>query len=303
MFKAFDKLKSSLEKSRNNFVAKIKDIFSSNSEDYSSKIEDFESFLISNDIGARLAEKIISKNDLRNDTPEKIIDKIKASLISILNSSKSENLLSDNKPQIIVLIGVNGSGKTTSLGKLANYFKNLGKKVLLIPADTFRAASFDQLNLWAKKVNVEIYSQSNSTDPGAVIFQGLNFAKKNLFDVVLIDTAGRLQNKQNLMNELAKIKNVILKYSDTFEISNYLVLDANSGQNGIVQANEFNQYMKLDGLILTKLDGTAKGGIVFRIVDELNIPIKFLGIGEGVNDFQEFEIESFIESFFSNKTN
>jgi len=302
MINSFIKLKDSLSKSRNNFFSKIYNIFNLEKNDNRLILEHLEEVLISSDVGASLSEKIIdSVREMQFENSEALIQHIKLNLKKILSSKSDLNIDSQNKPQIIVLIGINGSGKTTTIGKLAYFYKNQSKDILLIPGDTFRAASFEQLNIWSSKVKVEIFDKYNGDDPGAVIFQGLNYALKFNKQFILIDTAGRLQNKTNLMSELVKINNVIMKFSNKFVINYYLILDANSGQNAINQATEFNKCMPLNGLILTKLDGSAKGGIIFRIVEELKIPIKFIGIGEAVNDIEKFNLDNFIESFIESR--
>lgn len=300
---ALDRLKQSLTKSRNTLIYKLKEVFVGNNPKKEVKIQELEEILLSSDLGANLTEKIVKNFRITSSSnTDELINLIKNELKTILNFSKdklSSSYIANSKPTIIVFIGVNGTGKTTTIGKLANYFRNLGKKVLLIPADTFRAASVEQLQSLSHRAQVELFSDFNSKDPGAVIYQGLNYAKKGDFDIIFVDTAGRLQNKTNLMAELAKINSVIKKFFNEFDIQHYLVIDANAGQNGFTQAVEFNNAMKLNGLILTKLDGTSKGGIVFRIVEELSIPIKYIGTGEGIEDIEEFDLDKFVNSFFS----
>ena len=303
MMNTFDRLKQSLTKSRDNLIFKIKEVLIGKNSEKELKIEELEEILLSSDLGANLTEKIVKNlRQISVTNSEELINLIRNKLKTILSIGKeklSTGSISNTKPIVIVFIGVNGTGKTTTIGKLANYFRNLGKKVLLIPADTFRAASVEQLQSLSHRAQVELFSDSNSKDPGAVIYQGLNYAKKGYFNIIFVDTAGRLQNKTNLMAELAKINSVIKKFFNEFDIQHYLVIDANSGQNGFSQAVEFNKSMELDGLILSKLDGTSKGGIVFRIVEELSIPIKYIGTGEGIEDIEEFDLDKFVNSFFS----
>ena len=200
------------------------------------------------------------------------------------------------KPSVALVIGVNGVGKTTSIGKLANRLKQEGKKVLLCAGDTFRAAAVDQLEIWANRAEVDIVRQNEGADPGAVLFDGLQAAKARGTDVVLCDTAGRLHNKQNLMNELAKMRKIIDRETPDSVKETLLVLDATTGQNGLIQARQFKETAGLTGIILTKLDGTAKGGIVIAIAQELQVPVKFVGLGEGIDDLQPFDAQEFLEA-------
>ena len=206
----------------------------------------------------------------------------------------------NSTPHVIMVVGVNGVGKTTTIGKLAHLFKKEGKKVLLGAADTFRAAAVDQLVIWSERVGVDIVKQSMGSDPASVCFDTLQSAKANNYDVVIIDTAGRLHNKINLMNELTKIKNVMSKVVTDAPHNVMLVLDASTGQNAIEQANQFTKATKVDSITLTKLDGTAKGGVVIGISDQFKIPVNYIGVGEGIYDLQEFNKLEFIDSLFKN---
>ena len=203
-------------------------------------------------------------------------------------------------PHAILVIGVNGVGKTTTIGKLANMYKKDGKKVLLSAADTFRAAAIDQLEIWASRTGVSIVKQREGADPAAVVYDSVNAAKSRGIDIILCDTAGRLHNKKNLMDELAKLNRVIKKGLENSHIETLLVIDATIGQNAISQVREFKEVTDITGLILTKLDGTAKGGIVFAIKNELNVPIKYIGTGEGIDDIEPFNAKEFVEALFEN---
>jgi fused signal recognition particle receptor len=295
---ALNKLKNGLKKTRNSVLEKFKEIFLENDTDKETYLEKLEEILILSDIGQTLTHEIISKLRKQNDNDYfSLIYRIKEILLKLLIIPEERNI-HNNELNVTILVGVNGAGKTTSIGKLANFYNELGRKVLIVPADTFRAAANEQLMKWSERSKVEIF-HSNSSDPSAVIFESLKYAKSNNFNEILIDTAGRLQTKANLMNELSKIQNVVLKFVPAKYLSVVLVLDATAGQNGINQAIEFNNYIKLNGIIITKLDGTAKGGIVFQIVNKLKIPILFIGVGESISDLLPFNITDFVNSFFS----
>lgn len=238
-------------------------------------------------------EKIESTEDLK----EIIIDEL---FIIYVNEDVLVNKINfqENGPTVVLFVGVNGVGKTTTIGKLAQKFKNEGKKVLLIAADTFRAGAVLQLEDWSKKTNTSFYGKSQGSDPASVVYDGLVKAKEENYDVVLIDTAGRLQNKVNLMKELEKINRVIGQLIPEAPHETLLVIDATTGQNGISQAKSFKEITNITGIVLTKLDGTAKGGIVLAIKDEVNIPVKYIGLGEGENDLQSFDIEKYIYGLF-----
>ncbi len=268
-------------------------------------LDDIEEVLISSDIGVETSLKII----------EKLEDRVKKD--KYINSSELNNFLKDeisllmldnndqkinfnSTPHLIMVVVVNGVGKTTTIGKLAHLFKKQGKKVLLGAADTFRAAAVDQLVIWSERVGVDIVKQSMGSDPASVCFDTLQSAKANNYDVVIIDTAGRLHNKINLMNELTKIKNVMSKVVTDAPHNVMLVLDASTGQNAIEQANQFTKATKVDSITLTKLDGTAKGGVVIGISDQFKIPVNYIGVGEGKYDLQEFNKLEFIDSLFKN---
>ena len=253
------------------------------------------------DIGVKTTEQIIQllksafKKDLANFPLEEQIKKI---LISILKPVENNFAIPDdiNKPYLILVVGVNGVGKTTTIGKLTKFIKSQGKSVLLAAADTFRAAATEQLKKWGELNNVEIISLPNGSDSGAVIYNALQSAQANNIDVLIADTAGRLHNKKNLMDEIKKINSVSTKYDTSIKKETFLILDAGTGQNALVQAKEFKETIGIDGIILTKLDGTAKGGIVFALANELNIPIHFIGVGEKIDDLQLFNASKFVDS-------
>ena len=208
------------------------------------------------------------------------------------------NKLRERYPLIILMVGVNGVGKTTSIGKIANLLKSNGKKVIIAAADTFRAAAIDQLEIWAKRVGCDIIKHVEGADPAAVVFDGIQAMRARKADVLIVDTAGRLHTKKNLIEELRKIDRVINQQIPEAEKETLLVIDATTGQNGLIQAKEFNQAVNISGIVLTKLDGTAKGGIVVSICDELKIPVKFIGVGEKIDDLQEFDPKEFIDALF-----
>ena len=264
--------------------------------------DNLEESLILADVGVNIAAE--SVNSLRNAVfsyDMKDPEQVKAELRKILlqKLSVGEAALDTAKsPTVILVIGVNGVGKTTSIGKLANRLKGEGKKVLLCAADTFRAAAADQLEIWAKRADVPIVRQHEGADPGAVLFDALQAAKARNIAVVLCDTAGRLHNKQNLMNELAKLRKIIDRELPEAGKETLLVLDATTGQNGLIQARSFKETAGLTGIVLTKLDGTAKGGIVIAIARELGVPVKFVGVGEGIDDLKPFDPEEFVNDLF-----
>lgn len=259
--------------------------------------EELEEALILADIGAATAADTVEQ--LRRRVSQKLMtraDEVKDALRDILAEKLNVGdtaLRVDTQPSVVLIIGVNGVGKTTSIGKLAARFKNEGKKVLLCAGDTFRAAAADQLEIWADRAGVDIVRQHEGADPGAVLFDALQAAKARNADVVLCDTAGRLHNKQNLMNELAKLRKIIDRETPDAAKETLLVLDATTGQNGLIQARQFKETAGLTGIILTKLDGTAKGGIVIAIAQELQVPVKFVGVGEGIGDLRPFDAREF----------
>ena len=264
--------------------------------------EELEEALILADIGASTAADTVAQ--LRKRVSQKLLtraDEVKDALRDILAEKLDVGdtaLHVDTQPSVVLIIGVNGVGKTTSIGKLAARLKSEGKKVLLCAGDTFRAAAADQLEIWANRAGVDIVRQHEGADPGAVLFDALQAAKARHADVVLCDTAGRLHNKQNLMNELAKLRKIIDRETPDAAKETLLVLDATTGQNGLIQARQFKETAGLTGIILTKLDGTAKGGIVIAIAQELQVPVKFVGVGEGIDDLRPFDAKEFTKELF-----
>ena len=281
----FSKLKEGLTKTRDNIVSGIDNIFNGFSSIDDDFYEELEETLIMGDIGVRA-------------TDELLIDTIKEKMNLGPNAYEFENTKS-----IVMLIGVNGVGKTTSVGKLAGHLKEQNKKVVLAAADTFRAAAIEQLTEWANRVGADIIAQNEGSDPAAVIYDSIAAAKARHADVLLCDTAGRLQNKKNLMEELRKIDRVIEReYADAYR-ENLIVLDATTGQNALSQLREFNDVTNITGIILTKMDGTAKGGIAVAIQAEFGIPVKYIGVGEQVKDLQKFDSDTFVNALFDTSDN
>ena len=264
--------------------------------------EELEEALILADIGAATAADTVAQ--LRKQVSQKLLgraDEVKDALRDILAEKLDvgdPSMDLSTQPSVVLIIGVNGVGKTTSIGKLAARYKSEGKKVLLCAGDTFRAAAADQLEIWANRAGVDIVRQHEGADPGAVLFDALQAAKARNVDVVLCDTAGRLHNKQNLMNELAKLRKIIDRETPDAAKETLLVLDATTGQNGLIQARQFKETAGLTGIILTKLDGTAKGGIVIAIAQELQVPVKLVGVGEGIDDLRPFDAKEFTKELF-----
>lgn len=306
LFKNFNisKLKEGLSKTREKIFNSITETVSGKAIIDDTTIEKIEEILLNSDIGFDATEKIIEavRKNLKSQkdrTSENIIDIVKKELINILafpKNDKNEILL--QKPYVILIVGVNGVGKTTTIGKLANNYKKIGMKVIVGAADTFRAAANEQLEIWAARANVDINQSTKGTDPSSVVFDTVKKAIDENYNIVLIDTAGRLHNKTNLMNELDKIRRVIKKLIPNAPHETLLILDANTGQNALIQAEEFSKVTDVTGLVITKLDGTAKGGVIFQITSKQNVPVKFIGVGEGIDDLQEFEADKFVEAIF-----
>jgi fused signal recognition particle receptor len=300
------KLDQGLEKSKENVFGKLSRAIAGKSTIDENDLDNIEEVLISSDIGVETTLKIIEKLE-EKVAKEKFFNSeelryiLKSQIIDLLSESNNQNLETNhsNSPYVIMVVGVNGVGKTTTIGKLAHLYKQQGKKVVLGAADTFRAAAVDQLVIWADRVGVEIVKQEMGSDPASVAFDTLQSAVKKNADVVIIDTAGRLHNKVNLMNELTKIKNVMKKVVSDAPHDVMLVLDASTGQNALEQAKQFTLATEVDSLALTKLDGTAKGGVAIGISDQFKIPIKYIGVGEGMDDLQIFNKEEFVDSFFN----
>lgn len=297
----FDKLKAGLAKTKNALFGRLDQLFRGFSKVDEDMLEELEEVLITADVGVGPTEKIIDRlrGKIRAEKitePEKVKTALEEILVSMIG--EGEPLVLDTKPSVILVIGVNGVGKTTSIAKIANLLKSEGKSVILAAADTFRAAAVDQLKIWADRVGVDIISHGEGSDPAAVVFDAVNAAKSRHSDVLIIDTAGRLHNKKNLMDELAKINRVVDRELPGCSRETLLVLDATTGQNAVSQAKEFRSSAPLTGLVLTKLDGTAKGGIVFSIREELGIPVKFICVGEQVDDLQYFKAGEFVSALF-----
>ena len=293
-----------LTKSKEGFFSKLKNIFTSKSKIDDSIYEELEDLLIQSDVGLGMTTNLINelekkvKDNKISETSE-VYEILKALMSDFLLSQDSKVYLKDNKINVILIVGVNGVGKTTTIGKLALKYKKLGKKVLLGAGDTFRAAAVEQLEEWAKRADVDIVKGREGADPASVVYDTLSKAETTKADVVIIDTAGRLHNKANLMRELEKINNIIKKKIGEQEYESLLVIDGTTGQNGLNQAKEFNSVTDLTGFIVTKLDGTAKGGIVFSVSEELKKPIKFIGLGEKIEDLIEFNAKDFVEAIFN----
>ena len=296
-----DKLKAGLSKTKNAIFGQIDEVLKAFVKVDEDLLDELEELLIMSDVGVGATEEIMER--LRDDVKsgrlkekDQVIDALKEILAEMIGEGGELDL--STTPSIILVIGVNGAGKTTSIGKISNRLIQKGKKVVVAAADTFRAAAIDQLAVWCERSGADIVKQNEGSDPAAVVYDALNYAKKRGADVLIIDTAGRLHNKTNLMNELAKINRVIDKECPDAARENLLVLDATTGQNAILQAKEFRNAANITGLVLNKLDGTAKGGIVISIKKELDIPVKFIGVGEKIDDMQEFNNEEFVEALF-----
>jgi fused signal recognition particle receptor len=304
-----DKLDKGLEKTKENVFGKLSRAVAGKSKVDEEALDDIEEALITSDIGVETTLKIIERLEERvakdkyldaNELNAFIKDEI-SQLLEESNNTDEVNFVvpETDGPYVIMVVGVNGVGKTTTIGKLAHQFKKEGKKVVLGAADTFRAAAVDQLVIWSERVGVEIVKQDMGSDPASVAFDTVQSAKTKGADVVIIDTAGRLHNKVNLMNELTKIRNVMTKVIPNAPQDVMLVLDASTGQNAIEQAKQFTLATKVDSLALSKLDGTAKGGVVIGISDQFNIPVRYIGVGEGIEDLQVFNKKEFVDSLFN----
>ena len=296
-----DKLKAGLSKTKKAIFGQIDNVLKAFVKVDEELLEELEELLIMSDVGVNATEEIIERlreqiKDGRLKEKEQVIDALKEILADMIGEGGELDL--STTPTIILVIGVNGAGKTTSIGKISNRLIKKGKRVVVAAADTFRAAAIDQLAVWCERSGAEIVKQNEGSDPAAVVYDAINYAKKRKADVLIIDTAGRLHNKTNLMNELAKINRVIDKECPDATRENLLVLDATTGQNAILQAKEFRNAANITGLVLNKLDGTAKGGIVISIKNELDIPVKFIGVGEKIDDMQEFDSKEFVEALF-----
>jgi fused signal recognition particle receptor len=297
-----EQVKSSLTKTRASFLTRLTALVVKNQID-----EEFwaglEEALIGADVGVETTMELVDKLRVRVEKEHlrdaaRVREMLKEELLAMLQIQNPKSQISNSIPRVVLVVGVNGSGKTTSIGKLTNYLKAQNHKVILAAADTFRAAAIDQLKIWGQRVGVDVVAHHPGADPGAVAFDAWQAAHARHSDYLIVDTAGRLQTKFNLMKELEKVARVLQKNDPTAPHETLLVLDAVTGQNGLQQAREFKKATPLTGLILTKLDGTAKGGIVFAIAKELQLPIKFIGTGEAVDDFAEFDAKEFVDGMF-----
>ncbi len=300
----FEKLKEGLKKTRDSLASKVEILVNSFTKIDEDFFEELEETLILSDIGAVTSSRICEK--LRAEVKRRGVSDT-AGVKAVLKEIISEMLSGDNelnlstKPSVILVIGVNGAGKTTTIGKLAANLKGEGKKVLVAAADTFRAAAINQLNVWTDRAGVDIVKHAEGSDPAAVVFDGCSAAKARSADVLIIDTAGRLHNKKNLMDELKKISGIIKRQLPDSSVETLLVLDATTGQNAVNQAKLFSEVCEITGIVLTKLDGTAKGGIIIPIKDELGIPVKLVGVGEKIDDLQNFVPQDYAEILFSDE--
>ncbi len=298
----FGRLKAGLTKTRDSFVKNLNNAFTASEID-DDFYEELEEILIMADIGVTATENIIA--DLKTRVKKEHLKKTEECREILKESIKQQMAVGETEYKfetekaVIMVIGVNGVGKTTTVGKLASKFKAEGKKVLIAAADTFRAAAGEQLEVWAKRADVSIVGSVNGADPASVVFDAVSACKARGIDVLLIDTAGRLHNKKNLMEELRKMDKIISRELPEVHRENLIVLDGTTGQNALVQAKEFSEVAPLTGIVLTKMDGTAKGGIAVAIQSELDIPVKYIGVGEQIDDLQKFDPDSFVEAIFS----
>ena len=296
----FNRLREGLTKTKDAFNDKINNVFANFRKVDEELLEELEEALILSDVGPTTADSIIQnlrttiKRNKIEDS-EEVKAELRKEIEAILNSNDNELRL-ETKPSVILVVGVNGAGKTTSIGKMAAGFKAEGKKVLVAAADTFRAAAIDQLEVWTERAGVEILKRPEGSDPASVVFDAAKKAKEEDYDILIVDTAGRLHTKKNLMEELNKIQRIIDKELADCSQEILIVLDGTTGQNALIQAKEFSEVTKITGIVLTKLDGTAKGGVVIGICSELKIPVKYIGVGEKIDDLQKFNAEEFIKA-------
>jgi len=301
----FTKLKDGLSRTRTKLINSITETVSGKAVLDNATLEEIEEILLTSDVGFDTTEIIIEKTrrSLKSDNDRSsvnVVETVKRELTEVLKTKFTSNGddLTKFKPYVILIVGVNGAGKTTTVGKLAHNFNKAGLKVIIGAADTFRAAANEQLEVWATRAGVEIYQKGKGSDPSSVAFDTIKKAQKEKYDIVLIDTAGRLHNKANLMDELGKIKRVMSKLLSYAPNETLLILDGTTGQNAVLQAEEFKKVTDISGLVITKLDGTAKGGVVFQISSRMNIPVKYIGIGEAIDDLQTFNPELFVSALF-----
>lgn len=299
----FERLKDGLQKTRKNFTERIEVLVGMSTEIDDDFLDELEMILLSADVGAKTTEKLIEavrqaarKKEIKGT--EDVVPFLKKYLTQMLTEEGQRTRISGT-PTVILVVGVNGVGKTTTIGKLANYFHLLNYKVMIAAADTFRAAASEQLEIWGKRAGCDVIKHAEGADPAAVVFDAMKAAIARKADILFIDTAGRLHNKANLMNELEKIHRVIKREIPEAPHETFLVLDATTGQNAITQAKVFTETANVTGVVLTKLDGTAKGGVVIAIREELGLPVKWIGVGEGIMDFRPFEPEKFVDALFN----
>lgn len=299
----FERLKDGLQKTRKNFTERIEVLVGMSAEIDDDFLDELEMILLSADVGAKTTEKLIEavrqaarKKEIKGT--EDVVPFLKKYLAQMLTEEGQRTRISGT-PTVILVVGVNGVGKTTTIGKLANYFHLLNYKVMIAAADTFRAAASEQLEIWGKRAGCDVIKHAEGADPAAVVFDAMKAAIARKADILFIDTAGRLHNKANLMNELEKIHRVIKREIPEAPHETFLVLDATTGQNAITQAKVFTETANVTGVVLTKLDGTAKGGVVIAIREELGLPVKWIGVGEGIMDFRPFEPEKFVDALFN----
>ena len=298
-----DRLKAGIQKTRSGLVDRIEDVLAGKREIDAGLLEELEYTLITSDLGVRTVDDILERIRQRVDRrlaadPAEVRSLIREQLLEILRASETPMRVISKPPAVVMVVGVNGAGKTTTIGKLAHRFVGEGRKVLLCAADTFRAAAIEQLDVWAERAHVDMIRQKTGADPSAVVFDALQAAKARGMDYVIVDTAGRLHTKENLMAELEKMRRTCQRVVPGSPHEVWLVLDATTGQNGLEQARKFTESAGVTGIILTKLDGTAKGGVVVAIARDLNLPIRFIGVGEKIDDLLPFDPASFVESLF-----
>ena len=303
MMDFFERLKDGLQKTRKNFTERMEVLVGMSAEIDDDFLDELEMILLSADVGAKTTEKLIEavrqaarKKEIKGT--EDVVPFLKKYLTQMLTEEGQRTRISGT-PTVILVVGVNGVGKTTTIGKLANYFHLLNYKVMIAAADTFRAAASEQLEIWGKRAGCDVIKHAEGADPAAVVFDAMKAAIARKADILFIDTAGRLHNKANLMNELEKIHRVIKREIPEAPHETFLVLDATTGQNAITQAKVFTETANVTGVVLTKLDGTAKGGVVIAIREELGLPVKWIGVGEGIMDFRPFEPEKFVDALFN----
>jgi len=298
----FDRLKEGLTKTKEAITGKVNEVFSNFRKVDEQLLDELEEALILSDVGVSTASKVVDnlrkRIKLEKIEDAEVVKEVLKEEISKILTEKETTLNISTKPSVILFVGVNGAGKTTSIGKLSANLKTQGKKVLVAAADTFRAAAIDQLEVWTNRAGVDIVKRPEGSDPASVVFDAITKTKNDNYDVLIIDTAGRLHTKKNLMDELGKIQRIIDRELPEADQDILIVLDGTTGQNALVQAKEFSEVTKITGIVLTKLDGTAKGGVVIGICDELSVPVKLIGVGEKIEDLQVFDAKEFAKALF-----